>query len=242
MVILNLGPGLIIGLFGLLLFFKNFSPLKLIFFIFAVVSFSLFFSEANVIYQTHNGRFLSPLSYILLAVISVLGIEQMGNFFKKKRVFIAFFITLLIFIYSLLPNITSFIALLNDKNLNSPITYLPKGIIDGFNFLGKYPEKGDVLLTPSQFLGTVLPAFADRKVYVAKHSATPNYIDKNIITSNFYLGYMSDSQAREFMIKNGLKFVILTSIEGYDVQPLFKYSFLKEIYRNKDIIIFITKS
>ena len=93
-------------------------------------------------------------------------------------------------------------------------------------------------MTPSQFLGTVLPIFVRRRTYVARQIITPNYIDKNIRTSNFYLGAMTDQEALSFLRKNGLRFVALTSIEGYDVKQLFKYPFLKEIYRNKDIIIF----
>ena len=143
-------------------------------------------------------------------------------------------------LFSLPPNISAFVEKLNDKNLNSPISYVPKGIVEGFKFLDRQPQRSNVLLTPSQFLGTVVSAFTDRRTYIARHAATPDYLDKNLRTSNFYLGAMSDDQALDFLKKNDLQFVVLTSIEGYDVNLLFRYPFLREIYRNKDIIIFKT--
>ena len=206
---------------------------------FVIISFALFYSSLDLILKTHNGRFLSPLSYILFAVIAVFGIEKISEFFSvknKSKVFILLPMFLLIF--SLPANISALKEKLVDKNLNSPITYLPKGIIEGFKFLDKQPEKGNVLLTPSQFLGTVIPAYADRKTYVARHAATPNYIEKNIRTSNFYLGGMTDQEAMDFLKKNGLRFVVLTSIEGYDVQQLYRYPFMEELYKNRDNLIF----
>ncbi|OGK24577.1 hypothetical protein A2954_00100 [Candidatus Roizmanbacteria bacterium RIFCSPLOWO2_01_FULL_37_12] len=241
-VILNLGPVILLVLFGLERFVKKINSMGILLLTFVLISFSLFYSSLDLVLNTHNGRFLSPQSYILFAVIAVLGIEKIAEFFSLKKSSKVFnFIVFLLLIFSLPANIADFREKLVDKNLNSPISYLPKGIIDGFKFLDRQPEKGNVLLTPSQFLGTVMPAFADRKTYVARHAATPNYIEKNIRTSSFYLGAMANDEALNFLRKNRLKFVVLTSIEGYDVKKLFNYSFLKEIYRNKDIIIFKVK-
>ena len=236
---LNLGPVVILALFGLVPFFRRINSLGIMLTIFVLISFGLFYSSLDLVLNTHNGRFLSPLSYLLFSAIAVLGIEQLSGIFKgKKRIIAISFMVLLLLLFSLPGNIAAFKEKLNDKNLNSPITYLPKGIIKGFKFLDKQPEKGNVLLTPSQFLGTVIPVYTDRKTYVARNAATPNYLDKNLRTGNFYLGAMTDEEALNFLRKNSLRIVVLTSIEGYDVKTLFKYPFLKEIFRNKDIIIF----
>src|SRR3989344_2938667 len=238
-VMLNLGPVVILALFGLVPFFRRINSLGIMLTIFVLISFGLFYSSLDLVLNTHNGRFLSPLSYLLFSAIAVLGIEQLSGIFKgKKRIIAISFMVLLLLLFSLPGNIAAFKEKLNDKNLNSPITYLPKGIIKGFKFLDKQPEKGNVLLTPSQFLGTVIPVYSDRKTYVARHAATPNYLDKNLQAGNFYLGAMTDEEALNFLRKNSLRIVVLTSIEGYDVKTLFKYPFLKEIFRNKDIIIF----
>ena len=232
-VFLSHGPLLIFSLFGLAGFLKKLDPLKILLMIFFLLSYGLYFSSIDKILGTHNGRFLSPLNYILLGSLAVLAI---------KKIRFNFIIIAILLLYFLPVNLKVFGDILNDRNISSPISYLPKGIIDGFRFLDKYPEEGNVLLTPSQFLGAVMPIYVNRKTYVARQIVTPNYIEKNIRTSNFYLGAMTDKEAEEFLAKNGLKFVVLTSIEGYDVKILFRYPFLKGIYRNKDTIIFKVKS
>lgn len=228
-VFLSHGPLLVLALFGLIGFLRKLDPLKVLLTTFFVLSFGLYFSSADKALGTHNGRFLSPLNYILLSSLAVLAI---------KRLRFNLLIVVIILVYFLPVNLKVFSDTLNDRNISSPISYLPQGIIEGFRFLDKYPEKGDVLLTPSQFLGTVMPIYVNRKSYVARQIVTPNYLDKNIRTSNFYLGAMSNEQGLKFLQENGLKFVVLTSIEGYELNGLFSYPFLKEIYRNRDIIIF----
>ncbi len=231
-VFLSHGPLIFLALLGLIGILKKLDPLKILLITFFVLSYGLYFSSVDKILGTHNGRFLSPLNYILLSSLAILAL---------KRMRFNFILIFMLLIYFLPVNLKVFGDTLNDRNISSPISYLAKGIIEGFRFLDKYPGKGDVLLTPSQFLGTVMPIYSARKTYVARQIVTPNYIEKNIRASNFYLGAMADKEAGEFLKKNGLKFVVLTSIEGYDVKVLYRYPFLKEIYKNKDIIIFKLK-
>lgn len=237
-VLLNLGPTFILSLFGLKEFVKKINAMAVLLVAFVLMSFILFYSPLDRVLNTHNGRFLSPINYILLGSLGGLGIFYLSLHFGHLQKYLFVFLTFLFLLFSFPPHIQAFLNIVRDKNLDSPISYLPKGIVDGFKFLAKYQEKGDVLMTPSQFLGTVLPAFTDRRSYVSRHPETPNYIEKNIRTSNFYLGAMSNREAHEFLQKNGLNFVVLTSIEGYEVKPLYRYPFLKQIYRNRDLVIF----
>lgn len=236
--LLALGPTIILGLFGLRIFLERKSAIKILFISLFILSYVLYFSPIDKIIGTHNGRFLTPLSHVLVGSLAVLGIRQIGEFFGRFRKGISVLLFLTVFIYSAAANVRAFVDIINDRNISSPISYIPKNITLGFEKFDRLPDKGNVLLTPSQFLGTVLPVYSGRKTYVARQIVTPNYIDKNIRTSNFYLGTMTDADAYNFLKKNDLKFVVLTSIEGYDVAPLYRYPFLKEIYKNKDIVIF----
>lgn len=226
------GPLSLLAFLGIKNYLQKANHIRLLFLVFVLVSYVLFFSPVPVLLSTTNTRFLSPLSYTLFAVLTILWIKGL-----KSQIIVV----VLLMLFFLPANITAFQNIINDKNIFSPISYLPKGMIGGFKYLNTIPEKGNVMLTPSQFLGCVLPIYTDRKVYVARHNITFKYMEKNITASNFYLGAMTDDQAHEFLEKNGLKFVVLTSIEGYDVKPLYRYPFLKEIYKNKDIVIFKLK-
>lgn len=238
LVILNFGPVFLLSIFGLKTFFKKINPMGFLLFVFVLVSLILFYSSLDLLLGTHNGRFLSPITYVLLGSLGSLGIFSVSLLFGRLHKFVFSILIVLFLVFSLPPNLQTFLNMLSDKNLNSPISYLPKGIIEGFQFLDRYPKRGDVLMTPSQFLGTVVPIFTDRHTYVARHSATPNYIEKNIRTSNFYLGRMQKQDAYSFLKNNNLAFVVLTSIEGYRAEPLYNYPFLKEIYKSENILIF----
>lgn len=238
LVILNIGPILLLALFGIRKFLCRLSPIVIVLCTFTLVSFGLYFSSLDKIVGTHNGRFLSPIYYVLFGTMAILGIKQVAAFFGRYYRVILIFISFLYIFYSLPPHIMKYNAITNDKNIFSPISYLPKGIIEGFKRVDSLPPQGAILITPSQFLGTVLPIYSKRATYVARHFVTPNYLDKNIKANNFYIGNMSVDQGREFLRENNIVLVALTSIEGYTTTPLKKYPFLKEIYNNSDIMIF----
>ncbi|OGK22190.1 hypothetical protein A2866_03470 [Candidatus Roizmanbacteria bacterium RIFCSPHIGHO2_01_FULL_39_8] len=237
-IILTTGPLILLLPLGFFSYSKEMKPIRLVFLAFLLSSYLLFYSPADAIIGTHNRRFISPLQYVLVGAIGLLGIVYLAKRFSlsaKKTVLI---ITVGFILYFIPVNYQAFRVLLTDKNLNSPITYLPSGIIDAMKFVRSRQDSGNVLMTPSQFLGTIIPVYTDRKTYVARHIATPNYLEKNIKASNFYLGAMSKNEAKSFLTENNIRFVILTTIEGYDVHVLFTYPFLERVYKNNDAVVF----
>lgn len=241
LMLLNTGPIIILFFLGLKKYFKRVSGLKVLFLTFLLVSYIFYFSPLDRIIGTHNGRFLSGINYLVLGSAGALGLSQISSFFKRKKKAMFIIFLLVFLLYSSIPTIRTFLGIINDRNIFSPITYLPKGIVNGFELLDKLPQKGNIMVTPSQFLGQVLPVFSDRKVYIARQIVTPDYIAKNITASNFYLGNMTEQEAKKLLRDNAIAYVILTSIEGYSEKSLYGYSFLKEVYKNKDILIFSAK-
>ncbi|OGK17654.1 hypothetical protein A2774_03635 [Candidatus Roizmanbacteria bacterium RIFCSPHIGHO2_01_FULL_39_12c] len=229
---LTIGPIVAAAILGVRGYLKKLTPVRILFITLVISSYGLFYSPIPKLLGTTNSRFLTPLSFILFGVLAV------GGFKKIRPLFVLVILLLLLYLPA---NLQAFKIIMNDDHLFSPISYLPKGIIDGFKFVGGLHGDTVVLLTPSQLLGSVFPIFAKRHVYVARPNITPNYLEKNIRTSNFYLGAMSNEDALSFLHNNKIDTVVLTSIEGYNVQVLFRYPFLEEIYRNKDIIIFKVK-
>ena len=232
-VLLTTGPILLFFWIGFKNYFRQLTTIKIIFFSFVFSSYLMFFSPLAFYLKTTNVRFLSPLNYTLLAVLTVVGIK------KLKTLLVVCLILLLLFIPGNFEGIRSQI---NDPNLVSPISYLPKGIIDGFKFLDTLPGKQTVLTTPAQFLGMIASIYSGKPVYLNRPGLY-KYDEKVNITARFYLGLLEERQAKEFLEKNQIGFIILTSIENYPLDKLGQYNFLKKIYQNKDIVIFqyITK-
>ncbi len=238
LLLLSIGPLILFFPFGILQFLHHRSPIKILFFMLFLASYLLYFSPIDTMLGTHNGRFLSPLSSVFLGSVGILGMVQISSFFKRFRLIVFSSLVALLILSFVPPTIQSLANSINDRNIFSPITYLSSEIIAGWKYIDRQPTKGSVLMTPSQFLGTLVPTFTGRSTYVARHIATPNYIEKNITASNFYLGTMSPVQALELLRQNHIAYVMLTSIEGYDSAPLYRYPFLNEVYKNKDTLIF----
>ena len=227
-VLLTTGPIIILALFGSIKFFRQITPLKLIFTIFVTVSYGVFFSPLNRYLGTTNTRFLTSINYVFFGALAVSGI-------KKTKLLLV--ITTILFLLFLPANIEGLKTKLNDSNLFSPITYLPKGIIDGFKQLEATGETKVVLTTPAQFLGTIVPIYTGKRVYISRPGQS-NYYQKAYLADQFYLGLMPEKEAKYFLLKNNIGYVILTSIEAYPKKNVSKYNFLREIYKNEDIVIF----
>jgi len=111
-------------------------------------------------------------------------------------------------------------------------------MVDGFKFLETVPGQQTVLTTPAQFLGSVVSIYSGKPVYLVRPGQQPDYVQKSESSAKFYWNIFSEDQAKAFMDKNQIGFVVLTSIEGYPPNNLKNYKFLKEIYHNQDIVIY----
>ena len=227
-VFLTTGPILLFCWLGFKNYFRQLTTIKIIFLSFVFSSYLMFFSPIAFYLKTTNTRFLSPLNYILLAVLTVAGIK------KLKSLLIICLMLLVLFIPG---NIEGIKSQINDPNLASTISYLPKGIIDGFKYLDTLPGKQTVLTTPAQFLGMIASIYSGKPVYLNR-PGLHNYDQKADITAKFYWGSLSEHQAKEFLEKNQIGYVALTSIEDYPLDKISQYGFLKKIYQNQDVVIF----
>lgn len=229
-VVLTTGPILLFVWLGIKDYFRKISTIKLIFFNFVFTSYLLYFSPLAKYLGTTNTRFLTPLNYIFFAVLTVAGIK------KIKSLVI---VSLIIFVLFIPGNVESLRSRLNDQNLNnSPISYVPKGIIEGFKYLSTKSGQQAVLTTPAQFLGTLAAVYSNKSVYLARPGQQPDYYQKSDQSAKFYWKSFSEIEAKQFLDKNQIGYVALTSIEGYPPEKLKDYKFLKEIYHNKDIVIY----
>lgn len=228
--ILASGPLFVLSLFGIVQFLRKVTPLRALILSFVGVSYMIFFfpTIAEVL-GTTNTRFLSPLSYLLFGALTVIPIR------RQKLLLIASAILLL---YFTAGNAEAIRTAVNDHNITSPISYLPKGLLVGFAKFNDFSDTRAVLTTPSLYLGTILPIFANRHAYIARPDTTPDYLNKNIQSNNFYLGTMDKEIAYNFIQRSGVGYVILTSVENYSAQPLYNYEFLEVVYKNSDITIF----
>jgi len=237
--LLNLGPMILFFPFGIIDFFKNLNIFKLLTFVFVLVSYALFLSPAASYLKTHNLRFLSSINYAFFGVLAVLGLKTISKFFKHFQTKIVFLLMLLFLIYSSIFNIYTLTNRIQDKDSYTPITtitYLPKNLINGLDYLKE--KKGEVALTgPYGNLGLLVPVFSVKKVYLGRENETPNFADKQIKTNLFFQGKLTQEEGRSFIYKNKINFVVKTAIDNYLSSDIDNYHFLKLIFTNPAIQI-----
>jgi len=212
--LLSVGPQIIFWPFGLLYLRKNSTSLGAFFILYACISTFLFFTPLDSILGTHNARFLSPINYVGYGILTISGLLHLSSKFKKWRVYFFYIVTTLFIIASLPPTLSHANQMVHDRNIFSPISYIPDTVLEGFSFLKKMPD-GAVLTTPSEFIGMLVPAFTNKKVFIGRHIATPDYESKAIISDSFFTGNMTTSHALEFISQQNIKYVVLTSVEQY---------------------------
>ena len=229
-ILLTTGPILVFVPFGLWLYFKKLSPTRWLLFLFVVSSYFLFSTNLAYYLGSHNLRFLTPLSYLFFGVLSLLGMIQIGRLLPKMGKWIVFPGAIIILLLFLPANILTFYVRLIDKNIFTETVYLKKNIVEGFQFIDSVKDNKAVLTTPSVFMGAILPIFVDKKVYLGRHSFTPDYEERQTTVSHFYNGWIKAQEAEAILNRNNIGYIILTSMEGFKIDPLLRYPFLQEVY------------
>ncbi len=236
--ILYTGPVLIFIPFGIKSYFQEKTPLKILFFLFTLFSYLYFYTPLSLYLGSHNHRFLSPVSYTLFGVLAFLGMKAVTNRLPKNKIFPAG--TVIIF----LGYFVVITAILYQTTFSTvdQLSYLPKDLITGIKTLDSFPDKKAVLTSPALSLGVIVPVIADRNVYLGRLIFTPDFAKRTALSDQFYLGQLSDQQARNLMQENNIGYVILGAIEkshsSYNSRDLEKYSFLKKIFENNQVAIY----
>lgn len=236
-ILFNLGPILFFLPFGLFEYFKKQNPFKLIFLIYFLTSYGLFISPVAKYLGTHNLRFLSSINYIFLGGLGILGIKNIARLPRELEKIITILIILLVLIYSTIFNIYTVLQRFSDFNLHTSISYLPNGIIKELEALGKQKEKKAVLTGPYEYIGLLVPVFSHKRVYIGRTNETPDLEKKQAIAYRFYQGNMEQNEAKDFIARNNIGFVVLTSLDNFDWRNVGGYRFLKQMFSDQYIII-----
>lgn len=237
--LLNLGPIVLFFPFGLKDYIKENNFPRQLLLIFTLVSYGLFISPAAYYLGTHNLRFFSSISFICYGVLTVLGIKKISSLFKKHNKTAIILISSVLIFYSCFLTFDSLnkrVLGLDSRTPETIWTYLPSPIIEGLQSLHDYPQ-ANVLTGPYGGIGTFVPIFSYRRVYIGHPNGTPNVEEKQAIAYLFYSGKMTEKEANKFIKTNTIGFVILTSYDNFDVNTISRYSFLKPIFVKQSIII-----
>ncbi len=122
----------------------------------------------------------------------------------------------------------------------SYVMYPLKDFVSGMQFIYDHGRGKGVVLSETT-AANYIPAYIGHVVY-AGHDNTVAFEGKKEKVREFFSGNMSEAQARDFMSLTGAAYVFFGPQEREDggVGDLnMKYPFLKEVYRNNQVVVYI---
>ncbi len=239
--ILTTGPLILLALFGLIVYFSKLSFEKLFFFFITFFSFLFILVPINIsptggnilaFIGIHNQRFNTPHSYLFLGVAAILFIKAI---FKKPVRIVA--VSLLILIFSSLSLFGSWLAHSQDPYSVGFLQFIPKEQYIGLQVLEKDKDDSVVLASPQSLLGLIIPAVSNKRVYLGRSIFTMNLDEKTAIANKFYSMNLTPNEAREFLIKENIGIILLSTFEPNEKEFFEHYNFLKIEYKNSNLTI-----
>ena len=119
------------------------------------------------------------------------------------------------------------------------LIYPTKDFMSGIYFLKDQTNQKSVVLS-AETAGNFIPAYAGNYVYYG-HANTPDDDEKKKIIEKFFSGKMSQEEAGKFLKSDGIRYVYFGPQErefasNKDLTEF--YPFLKEMYSNKNVILY----
>ncbi len=239
--ILTTGPLILLALSGIIVYFSKLSFEKLFLFfitffsfLFILVPINISLTGGNILafIGIHNQRFNTPHSYLFLGVAAILFIKAI---FKKPVRIVA--VSLLILIFTSLSLFGSWQTHSQDPYSVGFLQFVPKEQYQGLQVLGNDKDDAAVLASPQSFLGLIIPAVSNKRVYLGRSIFTMNLDGKTAITNKFYSMNLTSPEAREFLIKENIGFILLSTFEPNEKEFFEHYNFLKIEYKNSNLTI-----
>lgn len=234
----NTGPLLILAILGLPFYFSRFSLSKLLFFSATLFSFLFVLTpQLTPVLRfagIHNLRFNSAVSYIFLSVSSILFIDRI---LRKPLIKFAVFSSLLsFFLVSLYAN---WRIMLKVPYRAGNLQFVPVPLYQGIKLLDKVNDDNSktVLTTPNSLYSLLVTSIAGKRVYLGRTIFTLDMGKKAAVVDTFYTFKMTPNEAKDFLEKEKIGFILFSPWEVDTEKILTKYDFLKMSFQNGYLII-----
>jgi hypothetical protein len=118
-----------------------------------------------------------------------------------------------------------------------PRRYISNDLVKTFEWLSDNSNTDAVVLC-SYLTGNVLPAFTGRRVYLGHYGQTMDSVRKEEMSTRFFLGQMSEEEARQFMRANGVALILVGPIERELSGRISIPSFARSVYRAGEVELY----
>lgn len=230
--ILGGGPVTLLGLTGMIFFWRRITAERLTIILFTALSIILFYSPIPNLVRIVNVRFL-PVAISLflscMAADAVFRFSRVAGKYHRLTVGLLILAALLI----MLPAYIKEAGEKADIGTNNSFYYVPDEAIAAYNRAEKISKETDTFLVLWPFNWS-FPAISGRHVYHGHPLLTINYADKDARAYSFFSGGMNRNDMEKFIRDNKISFVI-----AYPWSPnVASLPDLEQIYRNRLLVIY----
>ena len=227
--------------FGIFAFIKKHTHLYASLVVYTLLSLIFFFSPLPTYLGTSAVRWLSPASYIGLALLAGSGymwcIAIIGKKLKHPQLTIgvALSLYLLLTIPSILTQIqTRTTPLTTDAKLIS-LNHIPFDVVDGLIHIQNAREEGVVLTDPTLFYDVVIPVMTGKKSFTGHPIHTLYPETKKALRQEIFSGTMNDQVAEVFMKNHAITYIISSPRHSRIFNG---YPFLTVLFSNTSVVIY----
>ena len=191
------------------------------------------------IFNVPGFQFILMSTYLFMAIISMNFLDSIEKDFNKKITFILLLIYLIINLITISNSLVSEIAPLQEPDYH--FSYIDSDIYQGLMYL-RYlqPSSANVLSDNDKTWDLVIPGITGKKTFTGHFLLNYKSEEKNKFSKSFYYGCMNANTAKSYLIKNNIKYIMVTRYSLTEFNRIFItcYPFVKLLFTNSSISIF----
>lgn len=227
--ILGSGPIALLAIFGIFVFLRKKTLLRVLSVVFVILTIGLFFSPIPKMTSIVNVRFLPSVTFLFLACFAAEVIGVFTGRLKKRKSLVTVFV-LIIFFLIVAP---SYALQIKEKisrlDPNNSYFYLPKKAYETFLAARKVSSPEDNFLVIFPFEAS-FPGMMVRKGYWGHPLLTVDLAKKKELTGKFFYNGMTEEEMEKFLLLNKISFIIAypwtAKIDKIGVEKVYDNGFL----------------
>lgn len=241
---LSMGPVILFIPFGITVFSRLASPIRLILLCYGIMSLLLFSSGIPGILKTSPTRWIHPASllawYLIAADGWIILSEKLKHIIMRTKFVPASsgkqlaqcIPILLILIYlgltipAILAQVEARTTRENAAALYSDMNHVPLPIIETLKTIQKSPRTGTVLMDPLLPYDNLVPIISGKRTFTGHPVHTLYPETKETLRKRFFNGHMDETEAAQFIRDHSIMYIVYSA---QTTQKIPRYPFLTEV-------------
>lgn len=157
---------------------------------------------------------------------------------SRKSGFIPRGLMIGVLLLSIPSNIILYAGLFEDLSRHSRPYYLPRALMDGFDWLNRHSKASDIVLSAAEN-GCCLPAYGGVKAFTGHYNFTIDFSGKNALVRRFFDDREDNQFRRDLLERYAIRYVLYSDTEKHlgRFEPA-KADYLQAVYRNALLTIY----